>query len=200
MITYTGRQVLPERGSPSLFDIGVGLSRIPRWTGCTKTWYNVLSHSFVVGNLLDHEIRVYGLLHDACECIVSDTPSPWKTDSQREYEKMLTRRIYRELNLRMPTREDRKKIKRADIAALHAEAYALGHPDPEGFCREDEIDERALLLTNMQLTRVPSNDITSPEICGRYFQDRVENSLTDVELENFYSAVLTPSISDGEIH
>lgn len=188
MITYTGRYVWPERGSPSLIDIGIGLSRIPRFAGATKEWYSVLSHSIVVAKLLPPELRAYGLLHDAAECVVSDIPQPWKTEAQKRSEAIVTRRIYRELGLKVPTREQNKAIKRADIIALHAEAYVLGHAEPDWFCNEEEVDNMALLMTEVELLCDPRWIGIDAKLIGGWYSNEVKKYLKLVP-ESFFRSI-----------
>lgn len=136
MITYSKRRVFPTEYNsfefppvaPSLDDIAVGLSRINRFAGQTKHLYSVLQHSFVVSELVSDAARVYALLHDAPECVVSDVPTTWKTDAAREYEFELMRRICLEHNLVWPAPEELwDEVKHIDGVVLAAEAHVLGH-------------------------------------------------------------------------
>ena len=99
-LTYTGRNVDCATGHPSLIDIAVGLSRMPRFAGQTERWFSVLDHSLFVESLVDDDgphpamsdppaahdvsaevrrlLRIALLLHDAHESLTGDVPTPLK--------------------------------------------------------------------------------------------------------------------------
>lgn len=142
MITISGRRVFPKDHqlyvhpgeAPSLEDITIGLSRIPRFAGQTTIKYSVLQHTLVVSELVSKGAKIYALLHDAPEAIVADVPTPWKTESAKIYEEEIMRRICREHGIVWPAPPDLwDEVIRADSWALAAEAYALGYKAAEAF-------------------------------------------------------------------
>lgn len=149
MITYTGQSVWPSDSphhvpgtAPRLFDIGVGLGRMPRFAGQVRTFYSVLAHTFTVADLVPAPFRSFALLHDAPEAIVGDVPTTWKTDAARAMEADLLERISRSVNLPWPWPTDATiAVKHADAIALAAEAHALGHSEAEKWWPRDDWDE-----------------------------------------------------------
>lgn len=87
ILTHTGRFAgLFE--PPSLSDIGLGLSRQPRFSGQGRHWWSVLDHSLFCHALgLREEYtasqQLAVLLHDAHEALTGDIPTPFKTDDMR---------------------------------------------------------------------------------------------------------------------
>lgn len=66
---------------PDLMDIEViagPLSRLCRFSGQTNKFYSVAQHSVLVANMLPHEFKLAGLMHDATEAFVADMPKPLK--------------------------------------------------------------------------------------------------------------------------
>lgn len=124
--SYTGRLVGPEHDVPSLQDISVALGRIARYAGASVKFWPVLLHSFVVADLLPPKLKIYGLLHDSTECIVSDIPRGFKPASVSAIEKVMFDRILESLKIPLPTEEDHKLIKIADNEALFGEVWTVG--------------------------------------------------------------------------
>jgi hypothetical protein len=139
--TYTGRITFPG-GAPSILDIAVGLSRECRYAGAGIHWWPVALHTFVVCDLLPTPIKIHGLLHDACECILGDIPKPAKTQETEMFEHDLTDAIYRNLDIPLLLQEESQLVHEADRRALHGEVYTVGtralrtiyyrDPDAEG--------------------------------------------------------------------
>lgn len=133
MITYGGERVTLQSGAPSLNTLGVSLGRIVRFCGHTEYLYSVLAHSFVVAELVAPEERVYAFLHDTPETMVSDVPTPMKSQVARNRERVLLERIYIANGLPWPIPEEiQESIDDADHKALIAEAHILKHPGAEG--------------------------------------------------------------------
>jgi 5'-deoxynucleotidase YfbR-like HD superfamily hydrolase len=135
MITSTGREVFPgTEQAPSLFDIGNGLARMPRFAGQTKTWYPVLAHVINAASMLPVELAIYGLLHDAAESIVGDQVTTWKNPETKRDEAIVMERICQEHGIEWPWPEDiQEQVDHADLALLKAEAVLLGHHRTEAF-------------------------------------------------------------------
>lgn len=142
MITQSGQSIWPKRSKfyagdnvvPSIEDIGFGLSRIVRFAGQTKRFYNVLNHTLTVADIVPKEFMMPALLHDAPEAVVSDVPSPWKTQAAKDYEHELLERMTKVHwgEDRWPwSDEERDVIAQADYIALAAEAHVLGHAEAE---------------------------------------------------------------------
>lgn len=125
MLTFTSRQVTPDAGAPSLYDVAVGLARIPRWCGATKTFFTVLQHSMVVADLLPKKLEMHGLLHDAEESVTEDIPGPIKTDEIRRLQQRIRQRIYKELGIAPPSDAEHAVVKRADVRSAIAEAHTI---------------------------------------------------------------------------
>jgi hypothetical protein len=145
MITISGASVWPTGHehymdeAPTMYDIGVGLGRMPRFAGQVGWFYPVLSHTLTVADLLPEEHRLYGLLHDAQESILGDVPTTWKTDAARSMEEDLLERITLSIGIDWPWPDNaREAVKRADAAALAGEAHALGHVEAERWWPVDE--------------------------------------------------------------
>lgn len=125
LYTYSGRISYPN-GAPSLFDIAVSLAREGRYAGAGMRWWPVALHTFVVCDMLPDPVKIHGLLHDSPECITGDVPKPVKTEAVEDLEHTLTRNIYRNFGIPMPTRKEEVLIKEADTKALCGEVYTVG--------------------------------------------------------------------------
>ena len=170
MITYGGEHVTLQSGSPSIHTIGAGLGRIVRFCGHTKHFYTVLCHSLAVADIMRPEIAVYGLMHDAQECLVSDVPTPFKTQNARNREAVLLRNIYIANGLPWPIPDAiQEEIDEADHKALIAEAHILKHPGAEAQWGET-YDTSAGAATIKYRKRVL--DFLDPHVSGPYFERR----------------------------
>lgn len=132
MITYSGLEfdpAHPRSNQISLLDIAVGLSRVPRFVGHLIQPYSVAHHSIYVSQLLEQsncsvEVQLQGLLHDASEAYTGDIPTPVKDllkPNITELENNIQRAIYTQLRVKIPTEDEKKKIKEVDIQAFHDE-------------------------------------------------------------------------------
>lgn len=137
LTTYTGRRVAMDGGAPSLRDIAICLGRICRFAGNGVAFYPVLLHSMVVADLLPEELWIYGLLHDAPECIISDIPRPFKGPGMKVLEDVFYERILTVERIALPDERAMLLVKSADEEALVGEAYTVG-PD----CMHCEFPER----------------------------------------------------------
>src|SRR5690349_18223634 len=155
-ITYTGRNVKPNSNAyPSLVDIAVGLSRLPRFAGQGWRWYSVLDHSLFADELVQRTAllpfqgvfqgdesharrrwRLAVLLHDAHEAMTSDVPTPYKTDELRREQEQLDHNIFAAYypvdGIWIDHPDMKNAVKWIDRRALHAEARVIGPPaEPE---------------------------------------------------------------------
>lgn len=97
--THSGRHVNELQGTPSLLDIGMGLSRVVRFAGQGRKFFSVASHSLWLEDLAKKDgepevVRLAILLHDAHEALVSDIPTVFKTLQQKQVGFELDRRIF----------------------------------------------------------------------------------------------------------
>jgi hypothetical protein len=126
--TYTGQQVSPTSGAPSLEDIAWQLLHVCRYAGACRVNYTVGIHSMLVADLAPKDLEFQALLHDGTEACVGDIPKPFKSDGMRKIEDILIDRIWEQFGLLPMKPEEYKLIKEADIAALSAEADLIGPP------------------------------------------------------------------------
>jgi hypothetical protein len=85
-------------------------------------------HLLVVADLVPPELEHHALLHDAAEVCVSDVPRPMKTDAAREVEDGVLARIYQAQGLTLPTDEEKRLIKVADIRSVNMEGISIAGP------------------------------------------------------------------------
>lgn len=144
LLTYGGRLIeVSGSGTPSLPDIALALSRMPRFGGHCRRWWTVLDHSLFCEHLARDMVResgmnraegmalrLFALLHDAAEAVTGDIPTHWKTDDLRDRQRVLDTRIaYAFLPMGAPILGAlASEMKAIDHAALLAEAYAVGPP------------------------------------------------------------------------
>lgn len=138
MITLSGRHVFPDNdGVPTLDDIAVGLARQVRFAGHTEIPYSVLQHTMVMTSFMPVEYRIFGLIHDAHEAIMGDTPRFWKHPEVKAYEQDLDERLTRALELPWPWPEVAcEHVTRTDLQSCIVEAKVLGfagwvRPEPD---------------------------------------------------------------------
>ena len=138
VVTYSGREVSPSRGVPSIEDLALSLSRQPRFGGMCRTHWTVLDHSLFVQLLAERdeqpaEIQLACLLHDAHEW-TGDIPTHFKTPEQKGMQQEMDHRIYGSY---FPGGEKTEHgmgnaitlpVKAYDRSALLAEALVVGPP------------------------------------------------------------------------
>lgn len=160
MLTASGRLVMPGSDvAPTLEDVARALGRTVRWRGQPAGVISVLAHSLTVSTLIrTPETKIHGLLHDAGE-IIADIPTTWKTYADREREAELLELIYESLELDPPTEAQKVEVHRADLMALVAEAYVLGHSDVSMIERQAGISlsecEDAIAITEVNVDFTP---------------------------------------------
>jgi len=140
MHTLSGRRFdLGSTFAPSIPDVAIGLSRIPRWAGSTVRPWSVLQHSLAarqLAGLLDEHSQLYALWHDSEEMATGDIPSPFKAPEQRELGRTLRIWLFRQtLGLPYPSEGIQAVVKEIDDRLKIAEAHCLCHPlTRESFC------------------------------------------------------------------
>lgn len=135
MMTLTGNYVGVDVGAPSLEDMALGLSRIPRFGGQTVFLWTVADHVVCATRYLERLIRMglsthsttsllplHVLLHDAHEALTSDIPTTFKTADMKALQKRLDVRLYASLGLPTPTSMEADLIKQIDRQMLLSEA------------------------------------------------------------------------------
>lgn len=187
MHTYSNRAVFPESSEhhtgefPTLDDIAVGLSRTMRFAGQTPHAYSVLCHTFVVATLLDDDLKIHGLLHDAHEAIVGDVPTPWKTVQHAERERYLDGLIYGAVEVPEPRPEQVLALDEVDRAARAAEAHALGHRSAQQvWPRQEfgELEQRAYDLTvNFVAQNMTMQFFQQPDMARQTYIQNVTRAL-----------------------
>lgn len=132
METWLGNSVdllNPDPKQIDIEDIARHLSIINRFTGAIRFPYSVAQHSLYVSMLLPESDQIHGLLHDAHEAYVGDISTPLKHSSDRQWLNILCRNldgaIYEALDLELPTDEQCRRIKRADMQAMADEKAFL---------------------------------------------------------------------------
>lgn len=129
-MTLSGRYITINGGAPTINDIAVGLSRIPRFVGQTHFEWTVAHHSLVVMHMAERgnitrAMPLHMLLHDAHEMMTGDVPTTFKTFDTKQLQARLDVRIYNEFDVPFPTTFERELIKVYDRRALIAEAYVV---------------------------------------------------------------------------
>jgi hypothetical protein len=152
--THTGRAFRPLDPAPdqiAVADLAHGLSNVCRGAGQTAFFYSVALHSIhVTEELARHDesdrVQFYGLLHDAAEAYVTDVPSPLKRHlpGYREVEDDIQRTIWDAFDVRPPTDDEYRAVKRADRALGQYELPELfPHQSWEGERPDLDYDLRA---------------------------------------------------------
>lgn len=136
MMTYSGRMVSMRAGVPSLDDIALALSRIPRFGGHCRVDWTVLQHSLVCERIAhntypgDNPLRLACLLHDAHESTTGDIPTPMKVPALKVLQGHLDDRIFEEYWPKAwgDWRDYHVHVGDVDHRALLAEAVTVGPP------------------------------------------------------------------------
>lgn len=121
--TVSGRRIDLERPRSediTIEDIACGLSRICRFNGQLPEFYSVAEHSIFVAELVDPQLRLAALLHDASEAYLGDVSRNLKHSpalaGYRALESLLQGVIEDRFGLRFCS-ADRHQIKIADDLA-----------------------------------------------------------------------------------
>ncbi len=132
---YGGTQftpLKPVKEEVYITDIAHSLSNICRFNGHSKFFYSIAQHCMAVADMikqdkLSPEMEMYGLLHDASECYISDLLSPVKAciPGYKNIEKNIEDVIYDAIGIPRPTPEELKVLKKYDSIALYVEAKHL---------------------------------------------------------------------------
>lgn len=128
--TYTGKQLHfldPKPEEIDIEDIANALSNECRYGGHTSSFYSVAEHSLLVASIVEADLALKALLHDASEAYLRDIASPVKQylSNYKEMEEKLMRAIWDKFFGEGQVRWDVPDIKEADIMALKCEARQL---------------------------------------------------------------------------
>lgn len=159
--TYTGIAFFPFEPKVEdihIEDIAHAISQVCRFGGHCKHFYSVGQHSILVAKLLKDwgespQVQLYGLLHDTTEGYLVDLPSPIKKHlhTYKKAETYLHEIIWQALDIRKPTEEEWKIVKKADKLIQHHEANQLlskaSWADPSVF------------LENIVINKVPMEEV-----------------------------------------
>jgi uncharacterized protein len=132
-ITYSGIRFWPLDPRPEdicITDIAHSLSHICRFGGHARHFYSVAQHSVIVSHLVEPELALAGLMHDATEAYLGDMTRPLK-HQMPEYQRvegLLWRVIAEKFGL--PS-ELPPSIKHADNVALLTERRDVINPAKE---------------------------------------------------------------------
>lgn len=123
----------PKPDQIHIEDIAHHLAQLNRYNGGCPFPVSVAQHSLLVANLLPHELRIYGLLHDAAEAYLGDLVSPAKRIPElgkvfRPLEERVQNAIYHSFGLSLDF--DHAQVKAADDAVMAVEMGVVNNwPD-----------------------------------------------------------------------
>lgn len=127
--TYTGEIDLihPTMEQISITDIFHSLSNLCRFNGACSEFYSVAQHSCMVAVVVEPELQLSALLHDAAEAYIGDIATPLKRmlPMAREIEDRILDVIDKKFNVQ--TRHP--AIKQADQTVFECEMAALMSED-----------------------------------------------------------------------
>jgi hypothetical protein len=146
--THTGRVfplIDPMQEDVRWPDVIYALAHINRFTGHAGT-YSVAQHSCLVAEQLPHDMKLYGLLHDAHEAYIGDVSTPLKKTLKMMYGLNLwslvdsvDEAIHLAADLPHPVPQTiREAVKIADVRALVTERRDLMRAPPQRWGDEYE--------------------------------------------------------------
>lgn len=132
---YTGTKFYlldPRAEDVRAEDIAHALSNYCRYTGHTKDFYSVATHSILCAELarldgMSAKIQLYNLLHDGSEAYLGDIARPLKEllPNYVEIEDRVQEVVFEAFGLPQPTEEEWKTIKHYDNYMLGTEIAQL---------------------------------------------------------------------------
>jgi hypothetical protein len=162
VVLATGTKVSATHGAPTVEDLAISLTRLPRFAANGILWFPVGNHCFVVYDLLPWRLKVYGLTHDGAETVGNDVPKPMKPAIVERRENKVTTRMWQAMGLAPLSVEDAAIVKAADTEALYGEIFTAGpvHLRPEyANVKRSPRAERLVMHYYHKFT---------PEICVQY--------------------------------
>lgn len=136
IMTYTGKHfhlLNPQPDEVDRVDIAHALSNVCRFTGHTKDFYSVATHSILCAEQarkdgMSAKIQLYCLLHDGSESYLADVNAPLKEILGKVYtdlEDKVQSTIYKHFGLPEPTDEEWKTVKHYDCFMFQNEIAQL---------------------------------------------------------------------------
>lgn len=144
--TYTGKAfdlLRPSADMVCVEDIAHHLALINRFTGATAEPYSVAQHSVLCSYLVEPELALTALLHDASEAYVTDVSRPLKeamradAHGRTSYDRIAARveaAIEERFDVALVHLPD--AVKRADMRMLATERVHLHHSQPREWDQE----------------------------------------------------------------
>lgn len=125
--TWSGRRLdllEPRPESINIIDISHGLANECRFAGQCRRYYSVAQHSVIASQMVESELAMEALFHDAAEAYLKDIPTPLKA-LLPEY-RVIEERLSRVIRKRFGLPEDlAPEIKAADLQLLATERRDL---------------------------------------------------------------------------
>ena len=139
VLTHSGVKAgyAADTGTPTIPDITLGLSRMPRFAGQGRMFYSVLDHSLFAAALIQQEAptafaaQLAVLLHDGHEALTQDCPSPFKSNVLKDMQRAMDKKISAAVCLNRCTclfEDHDTLIHLYDKRTLLAEALVIGPP------------------------------------------------------------------------
>jgi hypothetical protein len=178
--TSSGRWVGPDEGAPSIPDAASALGKLCRYAGHCKEFWSVLVHSFVVDDLTKEGAKLYSLIHDTTEAVISDVPTPFKIPTMKELEAQMYNRILIDWKLPQPEKHILVQVHQADFNALLGEIWTIGPPGLRNLKQfKSRNKEAERLVKHYQKKYPPSDTVRSngkavKEFIRRYTEYRKE--------------------------
>lgn len=179
MISYNGINMF--NGVPCIEDIAISLGRQCRWNGHCHTFWSVLAHSLAVSDILPGKYKLWGLMHDSAESVVSDIPTPVKTAEQNALESYILKEIYKCYAIPWPSDTDKYRIKQADEDILRAECVLFGPPGITDLVPEKPSEDALVAVQRYWVPNYPLYDCCEPE--GELVKLFVERAKSYLALE-----------------
>ena len=153
--TFTGKKFYfgtPRKKDVDIKDVAHGLALMCRYTCQCREFYSVAEHSVLCSNLFyqaDPPLSLQALVHDAHEAYVGDVNKPLKTmlPDYQDIETVVSNLVCKTLTGRLPSKEERKLIKAADVYLLMKEAEFLLPSGGSDWLPEDAFENAVDILS-----------------------------------------------------
>lgn len=145
--------------APSVEDAAAAMGRITRFAGHGKVFWSVLVHSMIVADLVDTpKAKLYALIHDVTESMISDIPKPFKIPEMEELEARLYSRVLRDWGIPYPEKHVLVQVHQADFDAFLGEAHTIAPPGIRKLADYRRRCKRAEKLVRQYLKKFPPSD------------------------------------------
>lgn len=123
--TLTGEKVDPINPDPktiNIIDIAHALAMSCRYNGHCMQFYSVAEHCCHMADMVEPDVAIHALMHDASEAYICDIPRPIKPHliGYFDIEEKVMAAIYAKFNLVM-TSEQEQAVKLSDVRMLATE-------------------------------------------------------------------------------